>query len=117
MKVCVAGSRELELTPDEVWAYVEKICAKAPELLIHGDAEGIDTAAKLAAEARGIPTKAFPPKKETYGRYAPLMRNIEMAAEADIVIAIWDGKSTGTGHMVKFSKQQGLTVYVFEVNK
>ncbi len=38
-----------------------------------------------------------------------------MALKADALIAIWDGKSSGTEHMINIAKDYGLKVFVKEV--
>lgn len=38
-----------------------------------------------------------------------------MADNAEALIAIWDGKSKGTRHMIEVAKEKGLKVYVHRV--
>lgn len=67
-------------------------------------AEGADLAGRRWAKQAGVPVKEFPVTKEMYELYqrrAPMMRNIAMADYADALIAIWDGESRGTRHMIK----------------
>jgi hypothetical protein len=42
-------------------------------------------------------------------------RNIEMAKYADALIAVWDGFSPGTGHMIQQARKHGLKLYVHSV--
>ena len=44
------------------------------------------------------------------------MRNLQMAKNAEALIAIWDGKSKGTQHMIRIAKQYGLEVYVYRTD-
>jgi hypothetical protein len=37
-----------------------------------------------------------------------------MARYADALIAVWDGKSKGTFHMMVEAKRRGLKVFVYE---
>ncbi len=67
--------------------------------IISGGAEGADSLAKEFAEGMMVPFKEIRPDYEAYAsnpRIAPLARNKCMVAEADIVVAFWDGKSRGT---------------------
>ena len=127
MKVCVAGSRSLEhLSPGRVWMYIsEAMQAHCQSVngyeqittLIHGGARGIDTLAGECAAARGIEVKVYEARWMRFGKYAGHMRNIEMAADADFVIAIWDGESPGTKDMISFTRTIKKPVYVIEVKE
>lgn len=131
MRVCIAGSRGLTLSPDEVWdlaigqgflAYCqEQGRCWSDELgaltILHGGARGIDTAAGQAAVARGLPVEVYEANWMRFGKAGGHMRNIEMAAVADAVIAIWDGSSPGTKDMISFSRSIGKPVYVIEVRR
>jgi hypothetical protein len=35
-----------------------------------------------------------------------------MAQHADALVAIWDGKSPGTKHMIEVAKARGLSVFI-----
>lgn len=81
-------------------------------LIISGGARGVDTIAKQIADESGIPFKLYPANWSKYGRYrAGRIRNSEMADDADIVVAVWDGVSTGTHHMIKESMNRGNLTY------
>ena len=68
--------------------------------LISGGAEGVDQLARQAAETLGIPLTEYLPDYETYGRRASLVRNSQIIAEADLVLAFWDMSSHGTAHTI-----------------
>ncbi len=57
----------------------------------------------------------YPAAWDTYGLKAGYIRNEEMADNADALIAIWDGKSRGTKHMIDIATRKGLRVYIHEV--
>ncbi len=100
MKVCIAGSRDLEPTIAEIATIVDKSKFKITEL-VSGVARGVDVAGIAWAESENIAVTEFKPKYTTYGRsFAPLMRNMQMAEYCDAAIIIWDGKSSGTSHMM-----------------
>ena len=50
-----------------------------------------------------------------YGKRAGVRRNEEMADMADALIAIWDGSSPGTKHMIEVARRRGLKIYVHNV--
>lgn len=49
------------------------------------------------------------------GSYAPwkmLRRDIWMVDHADLVIALWNGSDSGTGHTVRYAREKGIPVWV-----
>jgi hypothetical protein len=38
-----------------------------------------------------------------------------MVKNADALVAVWDGKSRGTAHMIEIAKEKGLLVHVKKV--
>jgi hypothetical protein len=120
MKVIIAGSRTFEreiggravqaalwLAEGLGWKLTEVVC---------GEARGIDTCGRLWAEHHGIPVKSFPADWDGKGREAGFIRNVQMAAYADALIAITNG-SPGTRHMIQSAKAKGLKVLVIEMPK
>lgn len=85
--------------------------------LISGHARGADTLAELYAAEKEIPIQVFPAEWGKYGKAAGPIRNkamLEYAKEANpVVVAFWDGKSRGTGNMLKLAKDNGVEYYVF----
>lgn len=96
MKVMVAGSRGVSKPIDEYMP---------PEttLIISGGAFGIDRCAEVYAKKMNIPIKIIRPDYKKYGKTAPLVRNKEMVDMADLVIAIWDGRSRGTKDTIDYA--------------
>jgi hypothetical protein len=81
--------------------------------VVSGRAAGVDTLGETWAEINKIPIKLFPPDRKRYGwPRAAFRRNEEMGDYADALIALWDGKSHGTKHMIDYATQKGLRVYV-----
>lgn len=112
MKVIIAGSRSVS-NPDLIaiamilsqFHVVEVVC---------GMAKGVDLLGKAWAEKKGIPVVEFPADWEKFGKRAGIVRNQRMAEYADALVAIWDGESRGTAHMIKSAQWEGLKVYVFQ---
>ena len=101
MKLVIFGSRGIE----DMWA-VEKAMeawsmASQVTEIVSGGARGVDRLGERYARQRGIPCKVFPALWEKYGKSAGVIRNGKMAAYADYGVAIWDGESRGTAHMVR----------------
>ena len=90
MKVAIIGSRNLGVIG------LENFLPENVTEIISGGARGVDTCAREYAKAHNIQLTEFLPEYTRYGRSAPLKRNLEIIAYADLVLAFWDGKSHGT---------------------
>jgi len=126
MRVIIAGSREIN-NKDLVF---QKIDMGLQELyywriindnsnltLISGGALGVDTFAKEFSFFHKINFIEYLAEWTKYGKKAGYLRNIEMAESADALIAIWDGKSKGTKHMIDIAKKKGLKIFVYEITE
>jgi hypothetical protein len=111
MKVIIAGSR----TCVEISHVEEAIKAAGFDITeaVSGTARGVDTLGERWAQLHGIPIKRIPADWPKYGKRAGFIRNGEMAKYADALIAIWDGESRGTGHMIALTENRGLKVHVY----
>lgn len=78
--------------------------------VVSGTASGADTLGERYAEERGYKIARFPADWKKYGRAAGFNRNVEMAKNADALVAFWDGKSKGTKHMLDIAQRYGLRV-------
>jgi len=111
VSVLVAGSRSI--TAFDLSPYIPPDCG----LIISGGAKGIDAVAERYAAAHGIESKVFKPDYARFGKAAPLKRNDEMVELADMVLAIWDGKSRGTKHTIDYAEKIGKEVKVITVTE
>ena len=80
--------------------------------IVSGTAMGADKLGEQYALERGYKIARFPAKWDEYGRAAGFIRNEEMAKYADGLIAFWDGKSKGTGHMIDLAKKYNLKIKI-----
>lgn len=122
LRLIIAGSRGI--TDRNM---VERILngVRSPiDHVISGDARGIDNIGALWAESKGIPVIHFPAKWDLYGKSAGYRRNVDMAKYAvgdpqiqGALVAIWDGKSPGTEHMVNIAKEHQMLVWVPDLIK
>jgi hypothetical protein len=85
--------------------------------VVSGAARGVDTLGERWARAAGVPVAQFPVTAEDWqrSRRAGMERNVRMAENADALVAIWDGYSPGTSHMIRVARERGLRVYVFDL--
>lgn len=121
MKVIIAGGREItDLRQVQAAMNMADLFGIAPTEVVCGGARGVDTLGGDWADTRGIPVKLFRPKwRDADGTYYPNaghLRNSDMAAYADALVAVWDGCSTGTRDMIKKARKRGLLVWVHEVS-
>ena len=107
MKVAVIGSRSI--TNFDISRYIPP----DTELIISGGAAGVDTLAERYADSRGIKKLILPPDYALYGQSAPLIRDRLIVDNADLVIAVWDGESSGTAYTLSYAKQRGVPVQIY----
>jgi YspA, cpYpsA-related SLOG family len=110
MRTIIAGSRTIH-DPETVYDAVQESGFNITTV-ISGGAMGIDEMGAEWAVAQCIDVKFFIPDWELHGKSAGIIRNKQMALYADALIAIWDGESGGTKHMIAHAKKLGLKVYV-----
>lgn len=115
MKLAFSGSREITNR-----AIIQEIIANIPGKehiteIVHGGARGVD---RIAADiCEGIwPVKVFPADWRTHGPKAGPIRNAEMAAYADVLVAIMiEGGSRGTQNMIDRMIKLGKPVATYTV--
>ncbi len=110
MRTIIAGSRGI--TDSKVVEDAVISSGFSPTEVLCGTARGVDLLGKVLANQMGIPVKDYPADWDVDGRGAGYKRNIVMADNADALIAVWDGKSRGTKHMIDTANKKGLKVYV-----
>jgi hypothetical protein len=112
MRCIIAGSRSF----DDYGYMVQKLtgwCEEFMSEVISGGAKGADRLGERFAKEHNIPLKIMPADWDRYGKRAGYIRNTQMAAEADVLFAFWDGKSPGTKHMIDIAYDKGLLVFIF----
>lgn len=130
MKVVISGSRSI-LDSGIVDMAVAESGFEVSEV-ISGGAKGVDSLGESWAEKNEIPVTVFAANWEIlthpdaiirtnswgqkYDSKAGLRRNELMAVYADALIAIWDGKSRGTKHMIKMARKRELPIYVYRTD-
>jgi len=110
MKVIIAGSRHIE----DYELLEEAIKASGFEItkVVEGGARGVDSMARKWGDSEGIPVETHKADWDSLGKSAGPRRNEGMAKVADALIAIWDGESPGTKHMIGVAERRGLQVHV-----
>ena len=110
MKVIIAGSRFItnydlvkQVIKDSGFDITEIVC---------GAANGVDSLGERYAKEHKIKLSYFYADWKNLGKSAGIKRNEVMALYADALVAVWDGKSPGTKHMISYAKKKKLKVYV-----
>ena len=97
MKLIIAGSRSIRSMMVLLKAMKKyKLDASNISKVVCGEAIGIDLLGEIWAIRHKVPVKYFPAEWDKYGNKAGNIRNTQMAEYGDILLSIWDGKSTGT---------------------
>lgn len=115
MKIIIAGSRNIvdyELIKDAIKKSNTNTMATE---IVSGGARGVDRMGECWAKQNNIPIKIFLADWNQFGKSAGYIRNEQMAKYADALLAVWDGKSRGTKHMIDLAKKYGLKVYIYYV--
>lgn len=86
-----------------------------PMRVLSGRARGADIAGEEWAWEHEIPIDYYPADWRRLGKRAGPMRNREMATECTAVVAVWDGKSRGTAHMIASATRLGKPVFIWPV--
>jgi len=115
VKIIIAGSRSItnpKIVEDAIQqsGWVNEITE-----VVSGCAIGPDKFGEMWAKKNNTPIKRFPAEWKKLGKKAGCYRNRQMSEYADKLIAIWDGKSTGTQNMVMQMKIAEKSVYLHKV--
>lgn len=107
----IAGSRTFtELFTDDgalrlVANTIDDLFDEPPTEIVSGGAKGADQVGERFAEQEGIPVQRFEPDWDEHGKAAGPIRNEEMAEYADVLVAFWDGESSGTKSMIEHGER------------
>ena len=112
-KVIIAGGRDfadydkLKAVCDEQLSVVNEDVE-----IVSGGSRGGDSLGEQYAKEKGMEITKFPVNWNEYGRSAGVIRNSQMADNADMLIAFWDGNSKGTKNMIDTARKKKLQVVV-----
>ena len=115
MKVIIAGSRDIE--DYDLVCYAVATSKLDITTVISGTANGVDKLGERYATEHGIPIERYPADWQKHGKSAGYKRNQKMAEIADALIAVYDGVSRGTLHMVNIARDKKLKVFLMLTNR
>ena len=84
--------------------------------IISGGAKGADAIAERYASEHGISITVYLADWTRYGRGAGMIRNNLIIADADVVIAFWDGDSKGTKNSIELAHKADKQVIICSVS-
>lgn len=116
-KVIIAGTRTYEVDNKELFK-IDNLLSNYSEddiELVTGCARGADQVPYYYEQWHGYKVTEFPADWDKYGKSAGYIRNEQMAKYADALIALWDGKSKGTKHMIDLAKKHGLKIRIIRI--
>lgn len=111
LRIIVAGSRtfnDYALLEDRLNFFL----SECKPVIVCGEAKGADSLGRKYAEEHNIAIASYPADWNKYGKRAGYLRNEEMAVNADGAVVFWDGKSSGSKHMIETMKALGKPVKV-----
>ena len=114
MKLIIAGSRSIaDLKTIRKAVHKSNISIKSIQEVVSGTAKGADILGEWFAIRFKINIKRFPPDWDKHGKSAGYIRNAEMAKYADALLAVWDGSSKGTKHMINLMERENKPVFIY----
>jgi len=111
MKVAIVGSRDYPHL-NEVETYVRHKLAPVAATLVSGGARGVDSVAEREARKLGLQCFIFRADWELHGKSAGYIRNHDIVANCDRLVAFWDGESKGTKHSIDLALEMKKTLEV-----
>lgn len=133
MKVIIAGSRSItniKVVIKTIVSFYEFF--SGIDEVVSGHAKGVDRLGEEWAKVHNIPIKLFPTKWDDldslgavikinsegkkYNTMAGFQRNRKRGEYADALIAIWDGKSKGTQHMIGVMELLGKPRFIYRID-
>ncbi len=114
MKTIIAGSRSI--TNYQILLKALKNYKLPITQIVSGHAQGVDSLGERYAEENNIPLAIFEADWDKFGKRAGYLRNTQMADYANALIALWDGESKGTKHMIDIATAKGLEIYIYDIN-
>ena len=118
MKLAIIGSRNVNISRDRFASLTDDLMPKEmgeTEVIISGGAEGVDRLAAWYAHYKHYKLTEYRPNYPIFGRRAPLIRNDSIVAEADFVIAFWDGVSCGTLNAINTAIRMSKPLLVYYI--
>ncbi len=112
MIIAIVGSREFK-DEKKVHEIVFKEFFRTGNTLLTGGARGVDKWAQELCVLNRVPLEIIRPL-DPADKFSYLLRNAEIVAKADKIIAFWDGKSKGTKFVIDYASRRKVPLQVFK---
>ena len=81
--------------------------------IVSGGAKGVDTSADLFASKNNLDIEIMEPDYTDWsGEHPAVRRNTKIVAKSDAIVAVWNGRSSGTRDTIDKSLDRGVPIYV-----
>jgi len=80
--------------------------------IVSGGAQGADQLGEQYAKEKELKAVILKPDWKQYGKAAGFIRNKDIVAAADYVIAFWDGQSKGTLNSINHAKKMKKELFI-----
>ena len=117
-RVIIAGDRRLDdydFLREKCDEVLSERIASGRVVIVSGHSRGTDLLGERYASGHSLQCELFPSDWDKFGKSAGPIRNREMATHADALIAFYDGKSKGTGNMIRLARDFGLEVNIVTI--
>lgn len=119
-RVAIVGTRHFE-DYDLLCSVLDELISKniisQNCTIISGGAKGADSMAERFAKERSMETKIHHPAYKKFGRKAPIIRNKWIVKDAEMVVAFWNGQSSGTGFTVQYAREKEKPLLVIDYDQ
>ncbi len=112
-KIIIAGSRtfkDYKLLKERLNQLLLEKIKTHNVIIVCGMARGADKLGKKYGLENNLPISEYPAQWDEHGKKAGYLRNLQMAEDADALVAFWNGKSPGTKHMIDIALLKGLQI-------
>ena len=119
-RIIIAGGRDFNdynLLKEKVNNLISEKRKTHQIYIVSGKARGADSLGEKYANENGLNIMEFPADWDKHGKSAGYKRNLEMAENADALIAFWDGESRGTKHMIDIAKEKNLLTRIIRYDE
>ena len=114
-KLAIVGAREPEISYQDFKTKLEQAISGKFDVVVSGGAVGIDSYAKQYAIENNLQFLEHLPDYSKYGRKAPVVRNMFIVQEADMMIAFPSKNSRGTHDAVRKMLREGKHVIIVQI--
>jgi len=118
-RIIIAGCRTFtgyEEAKSLIYRDLESMKLTQPMIVLSGGCRGADRLGERFAKEKGWKIEYYLPEWTKYGRAAGPVRNKKMIEQCDVVICFWDGKSKGTGSLIRHAQKSNKQLFIHRID-